>query len=223
MGTSPGGSEAHAGTLDALQSYVGPPGGRPAENTFTPKGQTTPDYARGDALITLTPSLTTSNVAEGFMAAAGTAAGAGSWSVSVPLTLSAAGAVTIGFDFTNQLTLVNTDGTPPGTVQADFSYTVTILNDAGALVFASSPSAVNRSASENAPGTVDLPASGSITITSGPLAAGTYTATISGAEHVFINAQGTPPAVPAPPAVALLASGGVSVLGLRLWRRRRAH
>src|SRR5262245_40440589 len=45
LDSSISGSEAHVGVLDALQSYVGPAAGRPPENTFTPKGLTTPPYA----------------------------------------------------------------------------------------------------------------------------------------------------------------------------------
>src|SRR5690349_1600062 len=64
---SPSGSESQVGASDTLQSYAGPAPNRPAENFFTPKGQTTPDYSRGDALVATAPgALATNNVAEGF-------------------------------------------------------------------------------------------------------------------------------------------------------------
>src|SRR3954447_8825659 len=85
---SPSGSESQVGAGDSLQSYAGPGAGRPAENTFTAKGMTTPDYFRGDALVTLAPSaLTTNNVAEGFLGGGGIGSGSGSWSLSLPLTV----------------------------------------------------------------------------------------------------------------------------------------
>jgi hypothetical protein len=207
------GSEAHTGTFDALQSYVGP-GPRPAENTFTPVGQVNPDYARGDALITPgSAGFGTNNVAEAFLAGAGNSAGSGSWAVSAPVTLTTAGVLTLSFNFTNQLTLVNTGSPFPGTVAADYGYTFTVQNSAGAVVFTSSPSAVNHNASLGTAGSVNLPGSGTVTITTDTLAAGSYTATISGSEHTFISA------VPEPGSLALIAIG-VGLLGGVRFRKR---
>lgn len=129
---SPSGSESQGSSADALQSYVGPGAGRPAENTFTAKGMTTPDYARGDALLTA-PSLSTASVAEAFMAGAGNDNGTGAWSISAPLTLSATGTVTVSFSFTNQLSLIN-NTSPAGAVAADFSYDFDIHNSSGTVV-----------------------------------------------------------------------------------------
>jgi hypothetical protein len=205
------GSEAHTGGFDALQSYVGPGAGRPAENTFTPKGQVTPDYARGDALVTAAPAaFTTNNVAEAFMIGPGNSAGSGSWAVSAPITLTAAGVLTLGFNYTNQLQVVNTGSPFPGTVAADFGYTFTLQDAAGAIVFTSSPTAVNRNTSLSTVGSINLPGSGSISISTGTLAAGTYTGTIAGSEHTFITS------VPEPGSMALLLMGLGTLVGAGL-------
>jgi len=214
---SPSGSEAHSGTFDALQSYVGPIAGRPAENTFTPLGQVNPDYARGDALVTTAPAaFTTNNVAESYMVSAGgNSAASGSWAVSAPITVSTAGAVTLTFNYTNQLTVIHT-GVPGGTVAADFGYTFTIRDSTGAIVFTSSPNALNANASLIAAGSISTPGSGTISITSGTLAVGTYTASIAGSEHTFINS------VPEPSSCVLLGLGGLGALGLARRRGRAA-
>ena len=181
----------------------------PAENTFTPKGQTTPDYSRGDALVTLAPSaFTTNNVAELDLDALGNATGAGSWAVSAPLTLAGAGSVSLSFGFTNQLTVINA-GPLPAIVQASYSYTFNLQDSSGALVFSSAPAALNHAISLIAPGSVSLPGSGTVTITSGTLAAGSYTMTLSGTENVFAN-------VTPEPAGLLLFGTGSSASGERL-------
>jgi hypothetical protein len=211
---SPSGSEAHSGTLDALQSYVGP-GPRPAENTFTPLGQVNPSYVRGDALLT-TAAFTTHNVAEGFLNGPGNSAGSGSWSVSAPITFGGSGTVTLSFNFTNLLTLVNAPipTALSGSVAADYGYTFSIQDSAGATVFTSSPTAVNRSLSFTTPGSSSTPGSGSISITSGILGPGTYTATIAGSEHVFLNA------IPEPSSAILLGCAGVTLV-FGVFARRR--
>ncbi|GAC1468482.1 MAG: hypothetical protein NVSMB9_11200 [Isosphaeraceae bacterium] len=204
---APTGSEAHSAGLDALQSYVGP-GPRPAENTFTPLGQVNPDFVRGDSLVTTTPSFTTANVAEGFLNGNGNSAGSGSWSVSAPITLSQAGTVTLGFAYMNNLTLVNAPvGTQTGTVAADYGYIFNIQDGNGFTVYSSAPTAVNRSLSLSTAGTAGGPGLGTLAITSTTLAAGTYTATISGSEHVFLDV------VPEPGSVALMAIGVCTLAG----------
>lgn len=208
---SPSGSESQVGADDSLQSYVGLVAGRPSENTFTPKGTTTPDYTRGDALVTVPPTaFSTSNVAEGFLATPGLGTGTGAWSVSFPLTLTMTGAVSLSFSFSNQLTLTNTSA--PGSVTADFSWIFGIQDASGTLVFSSAPSEVNRTMSLTSGGSISIPDSGTITITTSTLGAGTYTGTISGSEHTFINT------VPEPSTYLLLGSG-LALLGYIFWRR----
>jgi len=213
---NPSGNEAHTGGLDALQSYAGPAAGRPAENTFTALGQVNPDYARGDALVTAPPSaFGTNNVAEAYMIGPGNSAGSGSWAVSAPVVLTTGGALTLTFNYTNRITLVNTGSPAPGAVAADYGYTFTIQNAAGAVVFTSSPSAINNNLSLGTTGSIDLPGSGSISITSTTLTAGTYTATITGSEHTFINT------VPEPTSVASATIGLALVAGVALRNRLR--
>jgi hypothetical protein len=211
LGGSPG--ESFNGSADTLQSYVGNPAGRPAENTFPAKGMTTPDYGRGDALLTA-PTLSTASVAEALLAGSGSTSGTGAWSISAPLTLSIAGSVTLSFNYTNQLSLVN-DTTPSGAVATDFTYDFNIQNSSGITVFSSSPTAVNRTLSLTSQGNLSFPSSGSISITSGTLSAGTYTMTLSGASHVFINS-----AVPEPSTYMLLLSGSALVAVCARARRR---
>ena len=123
-------ADAHVGQFDAAQSYVGPAAGKPAENTFTPKGQTTPDYVRGDVLVSPgpAPAFGTNNVAEGFLNGPGNAAGSGSWTITAPVTITSAGALTLSFSYTNLINLVNAPvpSAPSGVVSGDFSYTFTI-------------------------------------------------------------------------------------------------
>jgi hypothetical protein len=208
---SPSGSDAHSGTLDALQSYVGPAAGKPAENTFTPKGQTTPDYSRGDASFGAA-ALGANNVAELDLAGGGNASATGSWAFSTALTLASNGTVSVALNYTNQLMVVNT-GSPAGSVQASYSWNFSLQNSGGVTVFSSSPNALNSSAGLTSAGSVTLPGAGAVTITTGTLAAGTYTATFTGTETTFASA--VPEPVTAGTAMLLVAAGAT--------RRRRGR
>ena len=206
---SPTGGDVHTGGFDAVQAYVGPAAGKPAENTFTPLGQTNASYVRGDALVTTGAAFGTNNVAEAYLTGAGNSAGSGSWAVSSLITLTASGTVTLSFSYTNQLTIVNTGSPYPGTVAADYGYTFTIQNANGTTAFTISPDALNKNLSLGSTGSITsgTPTSTMISLTSTTLAAGTYTATISGSEHTFINA-----AVPEPSSI-ISAALGLTLLG----------
>jgi hypothetical protein len=106
------------------------------------------------------------------------------------------------------------DSSPSGSVAADFKYNFNIQNSIGTLVFSSAPTAVNRSLSLTTIGNISDPSAGSLSITSGVLSSGTYTATFSGSSHVFLNA------VPEPSSYILLGSGG-GILGFAFLRRRQ--
>jgi hypothetical protein len=207
----PSGSESHGGTADTLQSYVGPVVGRPAENTFTQKGMTTPDYSRGDALLTQ-PLLSTASVAEAFLAGAGNSNGTGAWSISAPFTLASTAAIFFSFTYSNQLSLVN-DTSPSGSVSADFTYTVNIQNSAGIILYSAAPTELNRALSLTSLGNISQASSGSILLVSSTLLPGEYTVTIAGSSHVFVNA------VPEPSSYMLLVSGGL--FGFACLGRRR--
>jgi len=118
--------------------------------------------------------------------------------------------LSLGFNFTNQLTVINTGAPFPGTVAADFGYTFTVRDSTGAVVFSSSPNAINQNASLTNVGSINLPGSGSITISTGTLAAGSYTGTIAGSEHTFINS------VPEPGSMALILIGLGTLVGAGL-------
>jgi hypothetical protein len=201
--------EAHSGLADALESYAGPLAGRPPENTFTKKGQTTPDYSRGDTLINIV-NPASNDVAELYLTSLGNSSGSGAWSVSAPLTLTSSGSVTLGFSFNNELQVINDGG---GTAQAKYSYNISIQDANGVTVFDNSPTVVNRSMSLATAGAFDVVSSGSAAVTSGTLPVGTYVITLSGNESVFGNLT----VVPEPAALSVIALGCVGLLG----RRRR--
>jgi hypothetical protein len=207
----PGGSESHTASLDALQSFVGP-SGRPAENTYTPLGQVHPDYIRGDSQIVAPATL--NSVAEGFKTFPGNSAGAGSVSLSAPITVTAAGTVTLSFNFANMVSVFQ--NSPGGSVAANVTFEFDIQNSSGTNVFRSTPDAVNVSFSLTTIGNAGATGSGSVTITSGVLAAGTYQGTITEGSNVFISA------VPEPSSVVLMGIGGLSAFFL-VRRTRRLH
>jgi len=192
--------------------------GAPAENTFTPKGQVNPDYIRSDSLIGA--PFTTNTVAEGFMGSlSGISIGQSSTSVSAPITVAAPGTVTLSFTANGNLTTTIT-GPLPASAQASFAFNFTIQNAAGVIVFSSTPDSVNQSISQNTIGTstisdVNTP----VTIISGQLAAGTYTASITQTSRVFLTQNAVVPE----PSSLLMGGMAFGVLGGVLgWRNRRS-
>jgi len=220
---SPNGSVNTLGTTDAAQAFVGT--GAPAENTFTPKGQVNPDYVRSDSLVTSTPftgTFATNTVAEGFLSTVpGNSSGTTSITLSTPLTLATSSIVTLNFVANNTLQTQVT-GPLPASAQASFTFDFTIQNAAGAIVFSSSPAAVNQSISQTTIGSstgttsVNTP----VAITTGTaLGAGSYTISITQTSRAFLS-QGS--VVPEPSSLLM---GGMafgllgSVIG---WRNRKA-
>jgi len=216
QGATPSGIAGDTAERDPLSAYVGN-APIPAQNTFTPVGAINPDYSRGDALIT--PAFTISTVGEGYLTPPGRETGAGSFSVSAPTTLATAGTVTLTFNYTNDLNAFLTGG--PGLTSASNSFNFTITTVGGTVIlFSSSPTAVNNSVSLTTPGSNDIaPGAGSISITSGVLPAGTYTASIAGTSKVELNQS----IIPEPSSVILLGSGLVLGLGTAVRRARKAR
>jgi hypothetical protein len=224
----PSGMDAHLGGTglpsDVLESYVGPPP-KPPENLFTQVGQVNADYVRGDALINTARD--TNNVGEGFLAHAGNSAGVGAWSASAPITVTAAGGstVTLSFDFSNLLKVIidTNHGLGNQSATAVYEFNFTIQNATGIVVFNSKPSDVNKGIGLTAPGSIGappsgLPATGSVIVTSILLPAGTYQATLTGSERVFLSASG---AVPEPGSLVLLCMGGVAFAAMYRVRRSK--
>jgi hypothetical protein len=205
---SPTGNQAQSGTLDALESYVGPAAGKPAENTFTPKGQTGADYSRGDALMANGP--TTNNAAELYLGLSGDSSASGSWAFSEPFSVASNGAVTISFNYANQLTLQHGGGA--GTTQASYSYDLNILDASGISIFRSAPTVTNQTAGLFSLDSLSSTSSGTVSLTSPTLASGNYTLSVAGTETVFANA------VPEPANAGLLA---LAATGLTTMTRRR--
>jgi hypothetical protein len=217
-GAIPSGVDGDVQPLDAREAYVGNPP-TPAQNLFTPPvGQVNPDYTRGDVLIAVTPIFTISNVAEGYLTPAGAGNSSGQWSVTAPITITGSpSAVTLSFNYTNALQVILTNS--PGLASASYEFGFTITTLGGALVFSSTPDAVNNGISLVAPGSQSQPtATGTLAITSGALQPGTYNATITGSEKIFL---GQTAVIPEPASAIMLGSGLALALGCTLLRGRK--
>jgi len=217
QGATPSGIAGDTAQFDPAAAFVGP-GPGPGQNVFAAVGPSNPDYSRGDAQITQ-PGFAISTVGEGFLTPPGRETGSGSFIVSAPITLTTASTVTLTFNYTNDLNVFLTEG--PGLASASNNFTFTITTLGGTtILFTSSPSAVNNSVSLAAVGANDIaPGAGSISITSGQLAAGTYTASISGGSRVELNQF----VIPEPSSVLLLGTGLTIRLGSVVRRGRKTR
>ena len=213
-----------------LQAYVGPALTAPPENTFTPKGQVTPDYVRGDVQLVVPPTgFSQETVAEGYLVDNGSAkssAGAGNWSAEARFTLAAPGTVTLSFNYANLLEVENS-AIPTGSfVSARYTFNFTITDGPGnTIFFIASPTAVNQTISLTTPGILNspssgIPATGTVSTTSGTLAAGTYFGTISGNSRVSLRISATVPE-PSTLATAFVAIA-LTGLGVRRHRSRKS-
>lgn len=200
---------------DALVSFVGAANAGSAQNFFGQGGALgSPSFARGDVRWA---GGVASTVAEGSLIVPGQASGAASFNISAFITLSAAGVVTLGFDYDNDL-VAQIAGSYAGLAAANYSFNFTITNQAGNnVLFSSSPDEVNTSVSVIvSPGSIIESASGSVSITSTTLQAGTYLATITGSSQISLRQ-----AVPEPTSVALLGCGVAAVVATAARQTRR--
>lgn len=230
---TPGGSEAHLGNTDALQSYVGP-GPRPPENfnfgqnspyLSRAVGMVNPDYARGDVLIAagnvFTGAIGAESVAESFLQTPISGAsgmddgfGDGEWSFSFTFDLDQDSTLTFDVTFNNIIDLLHMAGLG-SLAQASTDFAIEIQNSAGMEVFTWDPDELNLTNSLTTPGSyTESHPVGSRVSTSTMLAAGLgYVLTISGGTTVNTTL------VPEPSSIAMLGLGGLGLLGYG-WRRR---
>ncbi len=219
---------------DALQSYLGPnpvpaqnlfahvatfPGADPQAAGTAPTGMSTgaslTNFTRGDVAFgavgdLFKTSVNVNNVAEsylntGFVSASGT----GGWTLNASFTVSAATALTVGYNFSNSL-YTYTQGSG-STAQANYHLNVVIKDASGAAVFEANPTDTNHSfgSPPNNSNMFNTSGAGGVTTTGVTFAAGQiYTIVISGNENTFVRL-----AVPEPGPIALAAvAGGLACL-----------
>jgi hypothetical protein len=155
-------------------------------------------------------------VAETFLTSPGDSSAAGSWSVTIPVTVAVAGDVSMGFNFTNQLTLIDTGsiGTTAN-LEAFYKYRLTIRASSGEIMPSPSPdAAVNLDITRTTPGTTNVPGSGTVMITATLPSPDIYTFTLTGSTNV------TASLTPEPATAGLVMIAAPTVLVRR--RRRTA-
>jgi len=217
QGATPSGIAGDTSETDPAAAYVGNPP-IPAQNLFTPVGAVNPDYSRGDSQIAA-GAVSVSTVAEGLLTPPGRETGSGSYSFSRQVTLTSAGTVTLAFNYTNDLNAFLTGFVGLASASNAFNFTITTVGGT-TILFSSSPSAVNNSVSLTTPSTSDItPGSGSVSITSSTLAAGTYVSSITGNSKIEV----TQSIIPEPSSVVLLGSGLLLGLGTAVRRTRKAR
>ncbi len=207
---NPAGMETQAGEFDAPQSYVGPATGRPAENFFGQKLQTTPDYSRADTLFEPSPILPR-NVAELFLAGPGTAGATSRTTLTIPLTVAASAPIHLRINH-NSFMEVDHPGTIEGSVQATHRFEVTI-DQAGIHVYFGAPNVLNRTTHYDSFNSSRSAGSGQVNFMTGTVEPGSYTLTIVAEESVSATI------VPEPSSAAVAAAA--SMLAVTLARSIR--
>lgn len=198
-------------TKDTKQAYQGPNGTAPAENSFTPKGQVNPNYARGDVVFTQIEN--PQNVAESYLANATadttySGFGQGGWTESFSFILRGSDTLSLGLKYSNKIEL-NANAVGAGSLaEGSFSFAASIKAADGSQVFTWSPDALNQTYSLITPDSFSRSVN-NLTVSNGTalLPKGDYILTLSGNETV--NTALT--AVPLPSSVLLLTMGMIGL------------
>lgn len=225
-----GSGPATNNALDAPEAFAGNGALDPGDNSFGQVGQAASDYIRGDSLI-ITPGYTPNSVAEGNLTTVPSDAnGVGNWNISAEITLGASGTITLAFTYSNKLQVVN-NGLPSSLASAQYAFDFTLVPLSGPggsptgsaiNITGSGLENLNQSISVTNPGSLTVTHTGLVlSLTSGTLAAGTYTAAITGSTRVQLTTNVASAAVPEPSTVALAGLGALG--GLVGLRRRRAR
>jgi hypothetical protein len=172
--------------------------------------------ARGDALTSASSAgtfPTFSSIAEARTVDQASGGSEGRNTSATTFTLATAGAVTLSLSYSEALRAFTTSLNE--FAEANLANTFTIQNNFGTILFTSAPNAVNFSCS----GSTDcnVISSGSLSITTGTLDAGTYTLGFRSTSQV--NVAGVQTAVPEPSTWAMMILGFAGV-GFMAYRRR---
>jgi hypothetical protein len=222
--TTDGSGISRSDPIDAPQTYFGP--SAPPENTFVrtatgvnPGG---PSFTRGDVQIAGlgTGSPVGNVVSESMLNGTGphSETGQSTLTATVTFTPSANGALTIKYNFANDLYVVATGA---GTATASYNFDFTIKDSAGNIVFryGSTPQSANTNLTlSSPPGGPEVFGNGMDTVTTGTLQAGqAYTLAFSEKTATSVTLA----AVPEPGPIALAAVAGGLMLATGAVRRFR--
>jgi len=223
-----GSGSAQSAPLDVPQAYQG---GAPAapQNFYGRYAPGNPPvspvaggtFTRGDAIIASLGQATNSAsvVAESYLPGPGTASatGAGGLSASITFLPTAASALTITYNFSNDLFVNVGPALGGGTATADYHFGISIKDSTGTVIFNSATTNTNLSLSAP-PNGAEVIRSGSETVTTPVLTLGqTYTITFSSTAQTSVTTL-----IPEPASMSLFGIGTFSVLALARVRNRKA-
>jgi len=214
--------------LEAYQPLSGYPG--PGQDSYVrfatgnPPTSRVGNFTRADVVIaSLAPGTNSSSVvSESFLnttqsPAVSTETGGSGLTASLGFTLSSATALTLSYNWANDIFAFNTGG---ASATANFKFNITIKNaTTGAVVFSSATSTTNVSLAAPPSGNEIGPITGTDTVTTPTLATGvTYSLVFSSTAQTSVQA-----AVPEPGSMSLVAAAGVLTLVVGAVRRRMSR